>query len=131
MDCLHWQCLLAKLSVTATCDSHLTALALSNLGGMAQIGSFLSVALPKVSKPSTSVSLSLAICHRGCRPTFANVNMANLCCSTQGGQAKYKCVCVNVAWRCRGSPALSPYLRKCKYGLISIQDGTKKYLELK
>jgi hypothetical protein len=38
MDHLHWRHLLAKPSVTATFDCHMTVLALPTLGDMTQIG---------------------------------------------------------------------------------------------
>ncbi len=41
MDRLHWQSLLAKLSATAKCDSHMIVLALATLDNETQIGSFL------------------------------------------------------------------------------------------
>ncbi len=54
-----------------------TELALTTLGNMTQIGSFLFfVALPKVAKASTSVSLSHVIVTGIIALTFANVNIA-------------------------------------------------------
>jgi len=54
MDHLHWRSLLAKLSGTATHDSHMIVLALATLDGATQIGSFLFfVTPPKVAKAST------------------------------------------------------------------------------
>jgi hypothetical protein len=54
MDHLHWRSLLAKLSATATRDSHMIVLALATLDRATQIGSFLFfVALPKVTKAVT------------------------------------------------------------------------------
>ncbi len=56
MDSLHWQHLLAKLSVTATRDSHIvtvTVLALATLGGVTRNRSNpICVAVPKVAKAS-------------------------------------------------------------------------------
>ncbi len=60
MDHLHLQHWFAKLSASATLDSHMTVLALITLGNVTPIIS-ISVAPPKVAKISTSVSLSWVI----------------------------------------------------------------------
>ncbi len=57
MDHLHWQSLLAKLSVTVTCNSHVTVttvLAFATLGSAMLYRNYpICVALPEVAKAST------------------------------------------------------------------------------
>ncbi len=83
MDHLHWQRFLAKLSMTASGDSHTKVMWLTTVLALATLGISTSnrndpifVAPPKVAKESISVSLSRVVVTSVIAPTFANVNTA-------------------------------------------------------